>query len=107
MNEKAKIITVFGSSRPENGHADYADAFELGRSLATAGFDVCTGGYGGVMEAVSRGASEAGGERLIGIALDAQDAPVLDLDQQRAHIGAVMSADGADGFHAALIRIAL
>jgi uncharacterized protein (TIGR00730 family) len=64
MTGKAKIITVFGSSRPENGHADYAEAFELGRSLATAGFAVCTGGYGGVMEAVSRGASEAGGRVL-------------------------------------------
>jgi uncharacterized protein (TIGR00730 family) len=61
MNEKAKIITVFGSSRPEDGHADYVEALELGRSLAAAGFAVCTGGYGGVMEAVSRGASESGG----------------------------------------------
>ncbi len=29
-----------------------------------AGFGVCTGGYGGVMEAVSRGASESGGRVL-------------------------------------------
>src|SRR5882757_1495194 len=29
-----KIITVFGSSRPEDGHADYLEAFELGRALA-------------------------------------------------------------------------
>jgi uncharacterized protein (TIGR00725 family) len=61
MVEKAKIITVFGSSRPEDGHADYAEAFALGRALATAGFAVCTGGYGGVMEGVSRGAKESGG----------------------------------------------
>jgi uncharacterized protein (TIGR00730 family) len=64
MTENPKIITVFGSSRPEEGHADYAEAFDLGRALATAGFTVCTGGYGGVMEAVSRGASEAGGRVL-------------------------------------------
>jgi len=63
MNAK-KIITVFGSSRPEDGHADYTEAFELGRALAAAGFAVCTGGYGGVMEAVSRGASESGGRVL-------------------------------------------
>jgi len=56
-----KIITVFGSSRPEDGHADYALALELGCALASAGFAVCTGGYGGVMEAVSRGAKESGG----------------------------------------------
>src|ERR1700694_5698984 len=64
MTETMKIITVFGSSRPEDGHADYAEAFELGRALAAAGFAVCTGGYGGVMEGVSRGAREAGGRVL-------------------------------------------
>ena len=64
MIEKIKTITVFGSSRPEYGHADYAEALELGRALAAAGFAVCTGGYGGVMEAVSRGARESGGRVL-------------------------------------------
>src|SRR5579863_2062263 len=64
MTEKDKVITVFGSSRPEEGHADYAEALELGRALAGAGFAVCTGGYGGVMEAVSRGARESGGRVL-------------------------------------------
>jgi uncharacterized protein (TIGR00725 family) len=64
MTEKTKVITVFGSSRPEEGHADYAEAFDLGRALAVAGFAVCTGGYGGVMEGVSRGASESGGRVL-------------------------------------------
>jgi len=64
MSEKKRIITVFGSSRPEDGHVDYQEAFELGRALALAGFAVCTGGYGGVMEAVSRGARESGGRVL-------------------------------------------
>lgn len=64
MTGKKKIITVFGSSRPEEGHSDYAEAFELGRALAAAGFAVCTGGYGGVMEGVSRGANESGGQVL-------------------------------------------
>jgi len=64
MIDKKKVITVFGSSRPEEGHADYAEAVELGKALAQAGFAVCTGGYGGVMEGVSRGAREAGGRVL-------------------------------------------
>jgi hypothetical protein len=38
----------------------------LGEALAQAGFAVATGGYGGVMEAVSRGASQAGG-RVLGV----------------------------------------
>ncbi|HET8964997.1 MAG TPA: LOG family protein [Candidatus Acidoferrum sp.] len=57
-----RIITVFGSSCPREDHADYEEARSLGRALAKAGFAVCSGGYGGVMEAVSRGAKEAGGK---------------------------------------------
>src|SRR3977135_4290020 len=64
MTDKMKTITVFGSSRPEEGHAEYTEAVELGRALAAKGFAVCTGGYGGVMEGVSRGAREAGGRVL-------------------------------------------
>ena len=57
-----RIITVFGSSRPPQSHPDYQEARLLGRALASAGFAVCSGGYGGVMEAASRGAKEAGGK---------------------------------------------
>jgi uncharacterized protein (TIGR00725 family) len=57
-----KIVTVFGSSRPKEAESDYGDARELGRVLARNGFAVCSGGYAGVMEAVSRGAKEAGGK---------------------------------------------
>ena len=57
-----KIITVFGSSRPLEGQPDYEDARALGRSLAERGFAVCTGGYGGMMAGVSRGAKESGGK---------------------------------------------
>jgi uncharacterized protein (TIGR00725 family) len=64
MTQNQKIITVFGSSRPPAGHADYAEAMMLGRELAAAGLAVCTGGYSGVMEGVSRGAREAGGRVL-------------------------------------------
>lgn len=57
-----KIVTVFGSSRPKEGDAEYEDALVLGKSLATRGMAVCSGGFGGVMEGVSRGAKEAGGK---------------------------------------------
>jgi uncharacterized protein (TIGR00730 family) len=59
-----KIITVFGSSRPNVGEADYEEARRLGGELAQRGFQVCSGGYTGVMEAVSRGAREAGGRTI-------------------------------------------
>ena len=64
MAEAQIIATVFGSSRPSDGDADYAEARELGWALAAKGFTVCTGGYGGVMEAASRGAKDAGGRTL-------------------------------------------
>ena len=61
---RAKTITVFGSSRPREGDSHYALARELGAQLASRGFVICSGGYGGVMEAVSRGAKDAGGHTL-------------------------------------------
>jgi len=54
-------ITVFGGSQPKDGDGAYQEAYALGKLLAEAGHTVMTGGYIGTMEAVSRGASEAGG----------------------------------------------
>jgi len=59
-------ITVFGGSQPKEGDTAYAEAQELGKLLAQRGHTVLTGGYIGTMEAVSRGASEAGGH-VIGV----------------------------------------
>jgi len=64
MQPDAKIITVFGSSRPRAGEPDYEEARSLGCALAAQGFHVCSGGYSGVMEAASRGAKESGGHTL-------------------------------------------
>ena len=59
-------ITVFGGAQPKEGTAAYEEARELGKLLAERGHAVLTGGYMGTMEAVSRGASEAGGH-VIGV----------------------------------------
>jgi len=59
-------ITVFGGSSPKPESPAYQQAFTLGQSLALAGHTVLTGGYIGTMEAVSRGAAEAGGH-VIGV----------------------------------------
>lgn len=67
-NPPAHQITVFGASQAEPGGPLYAQAFDLGRALAQRGFGVISGGYGGTMEAVSRGAREAGGS-AVGITL--------------------------------------
>jgi uncharacterized protein (TIGR00730 family) len=64
-----KTITVFGGSLPKVGSPAYLEAQELGKLLAESGFAVQTGGYIGTMEAVSKGASEAGGH-VIGVTCD-------------------------------------
>jgi uncharacterized protein (TIGR00725 family) len=58
------IVTVFGSSRCQPGDQEYETARQLGNELARSHFAVCTGGYAGTMEAVSRGAADAGGRVL-------------------------------------------
>jgi uncharacterized protein (TIGR00730 family) len=62
-------VTVFGGSNTREGETAYDEARELGSLLAKAGHAVLTGGYIGTMEAVSRGASEAGGH-VIGVTCD-------------------------------------
>lgn len=59
-------VSVFGGSQPKEGDAAYAEAMELGRLLGQRGHTVLTGGYIGTMEAVSRGAKDAGGH-VIGV----------------------------------------
>jgi uncharacterized protein (TIGR00725 family) len=58
---KQRAVAVFGASKSLPNDPSYRDGVRCGTLLAKAGFAVATGGYGGLMEAVSRGASEAGG----------------------------------------------
>ncbi|HVP21158.1 MAG TPA: LOG family protein [Anaerolineaceae bacterium] len=62
-------VTVFGGASPKPGQLEYLQALRLGRLLAEGGYTVLTGGYMGTMEAVSRGAAEAGGH-TIGVTCD-------------------------------------
>ncbi len=64
-----KIVTIFGGSKCVESQPEYAQAREVGATLAEAGFTICTGGYLGVMEAASRGAREKGG-RVLGIVMN-------------------------------------
>jgi len=54
-------ITVFGSARTPPNDPAYQCAERLGAWLGRAGVPVLTGGGPGIMEAVNRGACEAGG----------------------------------------------
>ena len=56
-----RTVTIFGSSIPKPGEEQYEIAYQLGSKLAEEGFNICTGGYGGIMEAASKGAYDKGG----------------------------------------------
>ncbi len=60
----AEGIAVFGASDAEPDTPAWRAALEIGRAVAAAGLPVVCGGYGGVMEAASRGAREAGGDAI-------------------------------------------
>src|SRR5678815_3959979 len=57
-------VTVFGSARYDEAHPYYTLGREVGRGIAGLGFTVMTGGGPGLMEAVNRGAREAGGRSV-------------------------------------------
>lgn len=59
-----KTVTVFGSSIPRENDEEYKIAYLLGKKLAVNNFNICTGGYQGIMDAVSKGAIEEGGEAI-------------------------------------------
>jgi uncharacterized protein (TIGR00725 family) len=58
LQQRKPIVGVMGSGQP--GPND-ALAYKVGRLLALEGYVVLNGGGGGIMEAVSQGAAEAGG----------------------------------------------
>jgi uncharacterized protein (TIGR00730 family) len=61
---RAVEVGVIGSARIGADDPRYADAERLGRALATEGWTVVTGGYGGLMGATSGGAAAAGGHTV-------------------------------------------
>jgi len=61
LAELPRAVSVFGSARTRKDAPEYALGRRLGGALAQRGWAVITGGGPGVMEAVNRGASEAGG----------------------------------------------
>lgn len=64
-----KIVTVFGSALPVAGEEEYETAYKLGKYLGEHACGVCSGGYQGTMEAVSKGNKDAGGY-TIGVTVD-------------------------------------
>lgn len=60
---KIKSVCVFGSYK-NLGKSQMNEVLKLGQLLAKNGFDVITGGFGGTMEYVSKGAKSQGGKTI-------------------------------------------
>ncbi len=70
MSSDKTVVTVFGTSKALDGDDVFESAVELGRLLASAGYTIANGGYGGTMLAAAKGARQAGGE-VIGVTCSA------------------------------------
>ncbi len=57
-------VSIFGSARCQRGESVYEKSYNLSKLLGKNGFNVITGGGGGVMEAANRGAREAGAKSV-------------------------------------------
>lgn len=96
-------VTIFGSARAPQEHRAYAEAREVGRRFAEAGFTVVTGGGSGVMEAANRGAREGGGLSVgfnIVLPHEQKSNPYLDVAVTFEHfyVRKTMFVKAAEGF---------
>jgi uncharacterized protein (TIGR00730 family) len=70
LAEIGPAVSVFGSARTPRDSREYRLGEDIGRLLAESGYAVITGGGPGAMEAVNKGACEAGGTSVgLGIEL--------------------------------------
>jgi uncharacterized protein (TIGR00730 family) len=61
-------VAIFGGAWVGEDEPEYREAVRLGGGLAERGIEVVNGGYGGIMAAVSHGASEARGT-VVGVTI--------------------------------------
>lgn len=59
-----KVITSFGSAFIKDSDPLYSEIELIGKYIAEAGYSVCSGGYYGSMEAISKGAKSVNGSTI-------------------------------------------
>lgn len=64
MRSSNKIITSFGSGFTKAGEPLYSEIEKIGKIIAENGWTLCSGGYYGTMEAISKGAKNGGGKTI-------------------------------------------
>lgn len=60
----SKVITSFGTAFIDEKDALYNEIESIGQIIANAGYKVCSGGYYGSMEAISKGAKNGNGSTI-------------------------------------------
>lgn len=103
LSRLGPAVSVFGSSRTPPADRYYRLAVECGGQLVKKDFAVITGGGPGIMEAVNKGAAEAGGTSVgLNIALPMEQVPNIyqnvELDFRYFFIRKVMFVKYARGF---------
>jgi uncharacterized protein (TIGR00725 family) len=68
-SSESAVATILGSDSVLRGTQEYEDAFDVGSLLASKGFAVANGGYGGIMEASHHGARSLNGHTIAVITL--------------------------------------
>ncbi|GAB5353981.1 hypothetical protein AAMO2058_000080500 [Amorphochlora amoebiformis] len=61
------VVSVFGSSSTKPTDKYWGEAEMIGETLAQMGYTIMNGGYGGLMEAISKGASKVEGSKIRGV----------------------------------------
>ncbi len=64
LHDLGPAVSIFGSARTKPGTPYYEKAREIAALLVENGYNIITGGGGGIMEAANRGATEAGGKSV-------------------------------------------
>ncbi|MEY4505140.1 MAG: hypothetical protein RL154_1437, partial [Pseudomonadota bacterium] len=67
LKDLGPSVTVFGSARTKPDTKFYNETVQLAKAFADAGFNVITGGGGGIMEAANKGAHESGNAHSVGL----------------------------------------
>lgn len=58
------FVTIYGGNQGRKDSKEYLETIELAKKLASKGYIIKTGGYYGIMEAASIGATSVGGEAI-------------------------------------------
>jgi len=84
-----KVITSFGTAYLNENEPLYSEIIEIGKHIAEAGYTICSGGYKGSMEAISKGAKSAGG-KTIGVTVKGWQAAPNDYIEEIAEMPNLM-----------------